>query len=302
MSTLESAIKTGVNTGLLGARVAYPAFVNAFDAAKQVITAQVAIMQIEDGVHKEISLLVEVPILIPTVNNYHITLPIKEGDEVLCVFADRCIDAWLVSGEISQQNVHRVHNINDGFAIIGVNSYPNVIPNYNTDNLELRNTARDQYMSMQPDGIINIDTTNDINVNTAATINATAADDVNVTCTNAKVDASASAAVNTSSATINTDTMDITCSASFTLTSPTVDINAAAGFNVVSALSNFTVPINVFTGTVAALGYGAGGATPVANTMTVDNVDTRVSLQVQGQEMHNHTHIDAEGRPTGTPQ
>lgn len=154
--TSADAIKTGANAALLATMVAYPAIVKSVDTATQTISAQIAIQRIVDGENQDISVLVGVPLVFPTVQGFSITMPIQSGDEVLIVFADRCIDGWIQSGGVAAQAVHRVHHISDGFAIIGVNSAPNVVSNYNATDLEIRNTDGSQKIALKQDGNIDI--------------------------------------------------------------------------------------------------------------------------------------------------
>ena len=153
MSELVNAIKTGVNTGLLGAKTCFPAIVRAVDYANQTLQAEIAIQQIIDGENVNYPLLVDVPFVITTCQNYHITIPIKIADEVLILFADRCIDGWFSSGEVQKQVVHRVHDISDGFALIGINSKPNKINNYDENSLVIKSDAGDTYIVVHTTGL-----------------------------------------------------------------------------------------------------------------------------------------------------
>lgn len=166
MSELINAIKTGVNTGLLNAKFCYPAIVEAVDVAKQTLQAKIAIKQIVDGVNTSFSACVDLPFVFPTSSEWSITLPVKVDDEVLLLFADRCIDGWFTNGGEQPQIVHRVHDISDGFALIGINSQPNIISNYDADNLEIRNAANSIYMRFTSTGIesTDLDITGDLYV------------------------------------------------------------------------------------------------------------------------------------------
>lgn len=48
--------------------------------------------------------------------------PIKVGDQCLVVFSDRCISGWFTSGVPVPLPSFRMHDISDGFAIVGINS------------------------------------------------------------------------------------------------------------------------------------------------------------------------------------
>ena len=46
------------------------------------------------------------------------------GDECLVVIASRCIDAWHHNGGVQSQTDFRMHNLSDGFVIVGPFSSP----------------------------------------------------------------------------------------------------------------------------------------------------------------------------------
>jgi hypothetical protein len=295
-SGISELIETAINANLLKARVAYPAIVEKFDATNQTVDVQITIMQIRDGISEPISILVGLPIIIPSVQGFHITMPIKAGDEVLCVFADRCIDSWWLDGKVSKQPIHRVHSISDGFAIIGVNSKPNVITNYATDDLVIRNDSGDQE--------IRLNANKDIVINTPSNVNVTCSD-ATIDCQNSTVNAATAASVTTQSATIDTGTMAITCSTSFTVNSPIIDMTGATSINMTSAAVTSTTPLHTVTGLLGCAGIGAG-APPVTgeaviggNTTVQGNIN--VTGLVDGVSISTHTHQDAENRATTPP-
>jgi hypothetical protein len=46
--------------------------------------------------------------------------PIAAGDECLVVFSSRCIDNWWALGGVQDAPEFRMHNLSDGFALVGV--------------------------------------------------------------------------------------------------------------------------------------------------------------------------------------
>ena len=60
----------------------------------------------------------------PGGGGWSITFPVSKGDEALVVFASRCIDDWWQSGGVGIQPDLRMHDLSDGFAIIGPRSQP----------------------------------------------------------------------------------------------------------------------------------------------------------------------------------
>jgi Phage protein Gp138 N-terminal domain/GpV Apex motif len=91
------------------------------------------------GVFQSIQMpvLLDCPILWQGGGGMTLTFPIQAGDECLVIFSSRCIDAWWQQGFIAgQAGVPvdgkqamdppdlRMHNLSDGFAIVGVRSLP----------------------------------------------------------------------------------------------------------------------------------------------------------------------------------
>ncbi|MGC8050122.1 Gp138 family membrane-puncturing spike protein, partial [Salmonella enterica] len=66
------------------------------------------------------------------------TFPVAQGDECLVVFASRCIDSWWQSGGIQEQAELRMHDLSDGFAILGFRSQPRALSNISTTSAQLR--------------------------------------------------------------------------------------------------------------------------------------------------------------------
>lgn len=100
--------------------------------------------------------LINCPIVFPSGGGFTLTLPIDEEDEVLVIFACRCIDAWWQSGGIQKPIELRMHDLSDGFAIPGINSLPHVIPNISATEAQLRTDDGLTYVSIAPGGIVKV--------------------------------------------------------------------------------------------------------------------------------------------------
>lgn len=72
-------------------------------------------------------LLVDVPVLFPSGGGLTLTFPIEAGDECLVWFAARCIDGWWQSGGVQAPMEFRMHDLSDGFALVGPRSQPRVL-------------------------------------------------------------------------------------------------------------------------------------------------------------------------------
>lgn len=108
---------------------ALPAIVQTFDPVRMVADVQPTITGIvrnPDGRFSELQLplLGDCPVVFPGGGGVTLTFPISPGDEVLVVFASRCIDAWWQLGGVQGQAEQRMHDLSDGFVLPQVRSQP----------------------------------------------------------------------------------------------------------------------------------------------------------------------------------
>jgi len=108
---------------------ALPGIVQAFDPVRLTCSVQPTIngsaIQ-QDGTTKPIQmpLLLDCPVQFPGGGGVTLTFPLSPGDEVLVVFASRCIDSWWQLGGVQGQAEMRMHDLSDGFVIPQVRSQP----------------------------------------------------------------------------------------------------------------------------------------------------------------------------------
>lgn len=157
----EEAQRLAMEGNRAGLWTAMPGIVQSVDAVKMTCSVQLTIQgryedQIGDLKWVNIAPLQDVPIVFPSAGGFLITLPIAAGDEVLVVFASRCIDAWWQSGGYANKPLEfRMHDLSDGFCIPGPKSEPAaalVAGGFNTTDLEIRNIAGDTYLSLTAAG------------------------------------------------------------------------------------------------------------------------------------------------------
>jgi Phage protein Gp138 N-terminal domain len=140
---------------------ALPCMVVSVNLSAMTLVAQPTIQgvtydQNNNPTYVNLPILGDVPIVFPSAGGFTITLPIAAGDEVLVVFASRCIDSWWQSGGIGIPVEMRMHDLSDGFAIPGPKSQPNVIPNISSTSAQIRNNAGTTYIEIAADGKINL--------------------------------------------------------------------------------------------------------------------------------------------------
>lgn len=120
-----------------------PAKVISFDTEKQTIKAQPLIKNKRVDAKGKVSyqqkpVLVDVPVCFPQYGNFVMTMPPKEGDEVIIGYGDGNIDNWWYQGNIQNAADRRKHDMSDGIALVGINSRPNIIKNISSDACEIR--------------------------------------------------------------------------------------------------------------------------------------------------------------------
>jgi hypothetical protein len=125
-------------------RVALPGIVQSFNPVAQTVVVQLALRERVNQNYIPANLAIQplqdVPIVLPRGGGYAITVPIVEGDEVLVIFGDMCIDSWWQSGEVQDQLVKRRHDLSDGFAILAPWSQPRTLPEYSQSSIQIRTT------------------------------------------------------------------------------------------------------------------------------------------------------------------
>ncbi len=213
---------------------AIPGIVQSFDPVAMTCEVQPVIQgkrRDEDGSIQLVNLplLLDCPVFFPHAGGCSLTFPVKAGDECLVVFSCRAIDLWWQSGGVQPPVEVRMHDLSDGFCLVGVYSQPHVIPNVSTSAVQLRSDDGEAYVEINP-------SSHDIAIKTPA--------DINVECTDLS---------------IQCETMSVTCteteisaSASVTINAPVINLNGQInGGGEGGARAAFTGDVNV-TGDVTA--------------------------------------------------
>ena len=142
-----TALSAKMNCTLIGT-------IQAFNATNQTATVQINYMRKISGgqyiapsitADKFIAfpLLVNVPVIFMQGGGAYLSFPIAKGDQCLIIFCDREIDTWFNQGSQTPQPPasDRVHDMNDGFALIGMRNLKNSLANYNTKVASLTDTT-----------------------------------------------------------------------------------------------------------------------------------------------------------------
>lgn len=139
----EEALRAAFGSFQAGLWCALPGIIQSFNAVAMTVVVQPALRAKVrrpngDIVSVVLPLLVDVPVVFQGGGGFTLTFPVAAGDECLVVFADRCIDAWWQSGGVQAPLEPRMHDLSDGFALVGVRSQPRVLPSVSTTTTQLR--------------------------------------------------------------------------------------------------------------------------------------------------------------------
>mgnify|MGYP003647889382 CR=1 FL=1 len=226
------ALRTFIDGRQSGMWTALPGVVVSVNFVKQTVSIQpsllIGVLDPATGVSSNVTmpLLVDVPICWPRGGGYALTFPIAVGDEVLVVFASRCIDSWWQAGGTANPPAeNRMHDLSDGFAIFSPTSQPKKLVAVSSTSVQLRNQFNSSYVEIAPGDVINITAYGGT---------------VNVTTDTANVSAA--------SVVVNSDTSSVTAATSATITAPTITLASS--------------DVKIGTNTFISHTHSSGGAGP----------------------------------------
>lgn len=185
--------RSGVLVAKAETHVALPGIIESYNPDAQTVAIQPGIkatLRAEDGALSTVTLplLVDCPVQFPSGGNSTLTFPVRRGDECLVVFADGAIDAWWQSGGVGEKVSVRMHDLSDGFALLGFRSQPRVLANVSTTSAQLRSDDGATFIDLNP---------------TAGTLKLVAPGGLEIDAPTVKVNASASVEVNSPQSTFD---------------------------------------------------------------------------------------------------
>ena len=132
----------------------------------------------ELGALAERAHLLDVPVHTASGGGYAITMPIKPGDTCVIMFSQFGYDHWLFNDEdlggkyagAAAPWLKRRFSEKDGFAIVGLNTIPRAITDYNPTDAEFRNSDLTQFLALRESGDINIVGPNNFSVDVPDTV------------------------------------------------------------------------------------------------------------------------------------
>jgi len=118
-------IQEAIHAALVNLHTATVGTITGYDSAKQTCSVQPAIkrLYVLQG-PMALPVLLDVPVVF---HGGALTYDINAGDEALIVIAERCIDSWFGKGGVQEPDQLRMHDLSDGFALVGPNSLKKLI-------------------------------------------------------------------------------------------------------------------------------------------------------------------------------
>lgn len=148
-----AVLKAVVDSHQVEMWTALPGIIQSFDPSTLTATVQPSLKGLvtqQDGTAGWMALpiLPDVPVVFPHGGGYSLTFPVKSGDECLVVFSSRCIDNWWDQGGVQTQRELRMHDLSDGFALVGPWSQKTKISNVSTTTTQLRSDDGKNYVEI----------------------------------------------------------------------------------------------------------------------------------------------------------
>lgn len=142
---------------LAGLWTATPGIVNSIDKLESQGTIDVqpaltSLISTPDGQTSQVALplLLDCPVVLIGGGGCVATFPISVNDECLVVLTGHSIDNWWANGGVQAQAEKRLHDLSDGFAIVGLRSKPNWMKGYSSSTAQLRSLDGLTYAEVDP--------------------------------------------------------------------------------------------------------------------------------------------------------
>lgn len=154
-TTLETAIQTAIDSFSKELHTCLPAIIQSIDTVEQTVDAQPTIKRKIKNILEDLPLLTGVPIRFPKCSDFSMTWPIKTGDYVMIIFAERSIDNWLINGGLQNPGDIRKHSLSDAFAIPMMYPQTDKITSFDDTNLQIRTTTG-KGITLTPAGVLEL--------------------------------------------------------------------------------------------------------------------------------------------------
>jgi hypothetical protein len=138
--TLEQVIDNAIETRLVDVHTAMPGKVEKYDADTQLadvkpLLKRVIVDENRNEIIESLPVITNVPLCFPRANDFFISFPVKKGDLVLLVFAERSIDQWFDKGDEQDPVDLSKHPLHGAIAIPGVYNKDQKLDDVHAENI-----------------------------------------------------------------------------------------------------------------------------------------------------------------------
>lgn len=152
----QEVLRSALQSNQAGIWTAVPGIIQKVNLTALTVEVQPSIQALVTGANQQkqftnLPVCPDVPIYFPRGGGYTMTYPIKAGDECLLVFSSRCIDSWWDQGGVQPQRELRMHDLSDGFALVGPFSQKTKIANVSTNTVQMRSDDGKNYVEIDTD-------------------------------------------------------------------------------------------------------------------------------------------------------
>lgn len=171
MTTIEEAIRLGVKSLLNVTHTCLPGVVITYDHTTQKATIQPSVRKIyqtgKTPLVQDMPILNAVPVVFQRAGSTSISFPLKAGDRVLVLVAERSLDQWISSSEdqVTPQDPRQFH-LSDAVCIPGLYPFSDALPLENNEDFVI--THEESSITIKTDGEIDIKTASKVAIGTAA--------------------------------------------------------------------------------------------------------------------------------------
>ena len=157
--TLASVMNTFVRDYLKGHHTMLPAVVDSFNSSTQRAKVKIAYSQeLFSGEKLAYPVLVDVPVFMMRWGGFTISMPVKKGDECGILFSERSLSRFKKFGVTNDPPTDvRFFDLSDGWAVCGLNSDKNKIPNYDSENLVIKSDNGSTAFTLTDDGKFSVE-------------------------------------------------------------------------------------------------------------------------------------------------
>ena len=148
--TLSNVLQRSIQSAMEQLQVCMPAEVVSYDKDKQLASCQPMFKnKYRDGATLDMPVIYNVPVAHPRSGTAIVHMPIKKGDRVLLVFSDRSLEKWLTSGERSDPEDNRKHQMSDAIAYPGLYPMNEAKPIANGEDIIFLNEGKNGKLEMR---------------------------------------------------------------------------------------------------------------------------------------------------------